>query len=162
VVRSAKQLLGGFSATLRQLAGDRLDLVAFSTTNESGDEALKGLSQLVLADDPMFAQAVPEPAPDFSKDKETDPGGGALTREGARARGYRSMLIVPMLCGVRVIGVITVTRREPGSFTDQQVALLRTFADQAVIAIENTRLFEAEQASKRELQESLEYQTAAS
>ena len=61
-----------------------------------------------------------------------------------------------------MIGVITVTRREPGSFTDQQVALLRTFADQAVIAIENTRLFEAGQASKRELQESLEYQTAAS
>src|SRR5262245_45630947 len=60
------------------------------------------------------------------------------------------------------IGVIAVARSEPGSFSKSQIELLQTFADQAVIAIENTRLFEAEQSSKRELQESLEYQTATS
>jgi len=51
---------------------------------------------------------------------------------------------------------------EVNPFTHRKVALLQTFADQAVIAINNAALFEAEQASKRELQESLEYQTASS
>ena len=63
-----------------------------------------------------------------------------------------------MLRGDRAIGVINVVRREAIPFTHVQVELLKSFADQAVIAIENARLFEAEQASKRGLQESLEYQ----
>ena len=52
------------------------------------------------------------------------------------------------------------TRREPDGFTDDEIALLQTFADQAVIAIENTRLFEAEQTRTRELTKSLQQQTA--
>jgi len=63
---------------------------------------------------------------------------------------------------LRPIGVIGVGRAEPGPFANKQVELLQTFADQAVITIENTRLFEAKQASKRELEESPEYQTATS
>ena len=70
--------------------------------------------------------------------------------------------MVPMMCQGRAIGTINVTRPNPGPFSQEESELLKTFADQAVIAIENTRLFDAEQASKRELQESLEYQTATS
>jgi signal transduction histidine kinase/putative methionine-R-sulfoxide reductase with GAF domain len=81
---------------------------------------------------------------------------------GREAAGVRTILAVPMLRGEIVIGVIGCGRREVHPFTIKQMELVQTFADQAVIAIENTRLFEAEQASKRELQESLEYQTATS
>src|SRR5262245_21014407 len=78
----------------------------------------------------------------------------------ARFGNVRSILAVPILKAGNPIGAIAVGRSEAGDYSEQQRELLRTFADQAVIAIENTRLFEAEQARSRELQESLEYQTA--
>src|SRR5262249_22569477 len=67
---------------------------------------------------------------------------------------------VPLLLKGDPIGAITLARTRVAPFDDKQVALVESFADQAVIAIENARLFEAEQASKRELTESLEQQTA--
>src|SRR5215468_6392379 len=80
---------------------------------------------------------------------------GAVERGGARAA-----LIVPLLKENSLIGVFAIYRQEVRPFADKQIQLLENFAGQAVIAIENARLFEAEQASKRELQESLRQQTA--
>src|SRR5262249_3080943 len=74
----------------------------------------------------------------------------------ARARGYQSMVAVPLLRQDEALGAIAVMRREPGGFTADEIALLQTFADQAVIAIENVRLFNELAARTRELARSVD------
>jgi GAF domain-containing protein/anti-sigma regulatory factor (Ser/Thr protein kinase) len=76
--------------------------------------------------------------------------------------GYRALLGAPLLREGTCIGVIALSRKTPQPFTIKQIELVTTFADQAVIAIENVRLFDEVQARTRELQEALDYQTATS
>jgi GAF domain-containing protein len=82
-----------------------------------------------------------------------DPAYG-LTGEQSRAR-YRATLAVPLLREGQLVGALSLNRSEPGAFTEKQIELVATFADQAVIAIENTRLF-------NETKEALAYQTGSS
>jgi two-component system NtrC family sensor kinase len=82
--------------------------------------------------------------------------------ESARLGHWRTMLGVPLLRQGTPIGALTVTRSEVRPFNERQIELLTTFADQAVIAIENVRLFDEVQARTGELSEALERQTATS
>ena len=83
-------------------------------------------------------------------------------REVQRLGEFRTHLGLPLLREADLIGILLVSRATVRPFDDKHIELLTTFADQAVIAIENTRLFEAEQQRTRELSESLEQQTATS
>jgi signal transduction histidine kinase len=74
----------------------------------------------------------------------------------ARRGGFRTLLVVPLLREDTAIGAIAIRRTEVLPFTDKQVELVKTFADQAVIAIENVRLFQELQARTRDLAQSLE------
>src|SRR5262249_28791630 len=85
-----------------------------------------------------------------------------LQPEAQRLGRWRTMLGGPLLRDGAPICAMSVTSSSVRPFTDQQVELLTTFADQAVIAIENTRLFEEVQARTRELTDALEQQTASS
>ena len=82
------------------------------------------------------------------------------SRELALAGGWRAVLAVPLLRNGTPVGALSAAKAEPKPFSDRQIQLLKTFADQALIAIENVRLFETEQQRSRELRESLQQQTA--
>ncbi|WP_245477775.1 GAF domain-containing protein [Bradyrhizobium guangxiense] len=156
IARRANALLGGFSTTVFRFIDGNAHLAAFTPTNSAADRALQKMFPRPIADFESFertqaGKVVPTP--------DTE----ALTNDIkfiARARGFRSMLFVPLATGGVVIGMISVTRVEPGAFAPHHVQLLQTFADQAVIAIENARLFDEVQARTDDLRESLQQQTA--
>ncbi len=153
IASSSRRLLGGFSTTVFRIIDGVLHLVAFTETNAEADATLQATFPRPIADFPAFAM-VRDGQTARIEDTEVDAGVPEMMRTLARQRGYRSMLFTPLVREGAVIGMIGVTRVEPGMWAEHHAQLLRTFADQAVIAIENSRLF-------NETREALEQQRAS-
>ena len=157
IASSAKRLIGGFSTAVFRFVDDVAHLAAFTPTSPAADEMLKdGFPSPVARFEPF--KLVQGGKPVQIADVEALP--DSQIKQIARARGFRSMLFAPLMSNSVPIGLISVTRLEAGSFVDHHVQLLRTFADQAMIAIENARLFEQVRARTRDLSEALQQQTA--
>src|SRR5262249_32778096 len=139
IVQSGLRLLGGHSAVMLLVRDDRFHLAAYTSTTPEGDNSVARAFPAPVGDWPAGHRAVLELRPVVVEDAEGEPGVRAAMREAIRARGWRSSLVMPMIKGADAIGVVNITRQEPGSFAADQIALLQTFADQAVIAIENVR-----------------------
>ena len=176
------------SSILRAIAGSPtdirpvLDTVAASATElcEAHDAAifLRRGEALVLAAhhgpisfdftewpvgrDWVTGRAVVDRAPVHVHDLLDDSNEFSAGREMAQRIGHRTTLAIPLLREDDAMGALLIRRLEVRPFTTQQVELLKTFADQAVIAIENVRLFEAVEARTRELSATIEQQTATS
>jgi signal transduction histidine kinase len=147
----AEKLCDAEISVVSMVDGELVRLASINGTTEEGVEAARRVFPMRLDDETVTARAIRTctvcHVPDVLGDPEYQ------NKEAARAIGYRGCLGVPMVRDGQVVGAIFVARRQPGFFADAQVQLLKTFADQAVIAIENVRLF-------NETKDALEQQTA--
>jgi len=158
IAASANRLLGGFSTTVFRFIDGEMHLKAFTPTNPAADELLQAMFPRSLAEYPIF-ELVRDGETTQLIDTEAADVPPAM-QDLARSRGFRGMLFTPLINNGLIIGMIGITRKDAGAFAAHHVQLLQTFADQAVIAIENIRLFDEVAARTRDLSESLQQQTA--
>src|SRR5262245_22432839 len=160
IVASAVRLLGAHEGVLTRIVGDQIEHAASTFTAGAEDPAVRGAFPRPLNAEGTHAQAIRDRAPVNIADAQTHQAFSEARRAVARARRYRSLAAVPLLRQDKAIGTIAVARREAGRFTDDEIALLQTFADQAVIAVENVRLFTELRERTAELTRSVDELTA--
>jgi len=159
VAASAARLCESIDATIYRPDGDRLVLAAHHGVMPGGT---LGEFSLPLVRGTASGRAVLDGVTVHVADLSAAVAEFPESVEMARARGVRAVLSVPLMRGSSAVGVIALRRNQPELFTERQVTLLQTFADQAVIAIENARLFTELEARNGELRVALEQQTATS
>jgi two-component system, NtrC family, sensor kinase len=153
IVQNAVRLCAGLFGAVFQFDGELLHMVAHHNYTPEALEAAHRVYPARPSRDHGSVRAIVERAVVHIPDVELDP---EHQHPGLRrAIGQRSGLFVPMLREGDPIGVIMVARPEPGPFSNNEIELLKTFADQAVIAIENVRLFKELEARTRDLTRSV-------
>ena len=160
IVRSGLKLFPDAVIVISLPDGDQVKLAAIAGADAGDLEALRARYPMPLSREFITGTALLDGREmDFADAREAPekliPG-----RQNFLASGYRAITVLPMMRGKTAIGAISVVRRTPGALSDKQRELLRTFASQAVIAIENTRLFKELHERTEDLQESLQQQTA--
>ena len=149
IARSALQLCGGTFSSVLRFDGHLIHFVAAHGMTPEGFEALRSTYPLPPGRAGATTRAIETGTVTEIPDVNADP--DFEHHQVAASQNFKSLASVPMLKDGRPIGTITVGQAKTGRFPDRQIALLRTFADQAVIAIENTRLFEEVQQKNRAL-----------
>src|SRR6516225_4167149 len=162
IAENAARICQGRFAFVVRFDDELLRFGACHGLTPEGLKAFQGVLPRPAGDDTAAGRAILHCGVVQIPDVLADPAYASLALNLAQTVAYRSILAVPMLRDGDPIGAIAVPRAQLGLFPTSQIELLQTFARQAVIAIENTRLFEAEQQRTRELSESLEQQTATS
>jgi two-component system NtrC family sensor kinase len=155
VIKSAAQLCGAYDAAIFQVDGESLRVAAHQGPLHGAIGLLLPVARGTVAGRSVLERRAVHVA-DLPTEAKEFPEGSAFARE----LGYRTTLSVPLLRQGTAVGAIQLRRAEMNPFTDKQIALLQTFADQAVIAIENARLFKELQARNTDLTAALEQQTA--
>jgi signal transduction histidine kinase len=157
IVRNAARLCQSVLSAVYRRDGDHVHLVAHDQFSPESVAAVRKAYPAPLTSGNLISVAIRERRVVHEPDVLISGGYSALQR----TSGYRSILVVPMLRDEVAIGAIAVMRLEPQLFPRAQVELLKTFAGQAVVAIENTRLFAEVQERTRQLSQSLEDLRAA-